>query len=238
MIELSQKKKQILGRESLILSVTKELFCSQGYLGFSIDDVARAISCSKGTIYNHFPNKEEILIELVNRSLQQRNAVLSRVSDVRSGSREKVLVAMAVSELFSESQPHIHRISASFQFEGVAAKTSHERRMTNRALHSVWVVSLTDLVHLASDVGDLAPCSAYEKEALARSLCKLMSGERLEFRNEHPERNREVARFAANHLLNGCSWRPWQSFDQMRSNLDSIKSEIQSLNLQGTSIHV
>ena len=53
-------------RERLLESA-KELFARRGYDGTSIGDVARAAGVGVGTVYHHFSEKREILLELLER---------------------------------------------------------------------------------------------------------------------------------------------------------------------------
>ena len=48
------------------------MLVESGYLGLSMDAIAGSLSYSKGTIYNHFPCKEEIIIALALQTMKKR----------------------------------------------------------------------------------------------------------------------------------------------------------------------
>ena len=53
------------GSKKRVLEAAAELFLDQGIRGTSIDMIARRARCSKQTIYIHFTDKEQILLEAV-----------------------------------------------------------------------------------------------------------------------------------------------------------------------------
>ncbi len=50
-----------------ILEAAAQVFAESGYHGASVDDIAHVAGGSKGSIYFHFPGKQEIFFALVNR---------------------------------------------------------------------------------------------------------------------------------------------------------------------------
>ena len=48
-----------------ILAAAERLFLEHGYLGTSMDDIARLARVSKQTVYRHFADKERLFIEIV-----------------------------------------------------------------------------------------------------------------------------------------------------------------------------
>ena len=65
---LTRKQREIAEREQLILGIAAEMLVERGYLGLTMDRIAAATEYSKGTIYQHFPNKEEIVAALATES--------------------------------------------------------------------------------------------------------------------------------------------------------------------------
>lgn len=46
-----------------------ELFAERGYQGCSMSDLAERVGIAKASLYNYYPSKEELLLDLVRRSL-------------------------------------------------------------------------------------------------------------------------------------------------------------------------
>ena len=76
----ARKEKERRERESQILDVAREMLCRDGYLGLSMDRIASQMEYSKGTIYQHFQNKEEIILALANEALEKRLGDLENIS--------------------------------------------------------------------------------------------------------------------------------------------------------------
>ncbi|MDH4361855.1 MAG: TetR/AcrR family transcriptional regulator, partial [Nitrospirota bacterium] len=57
-----RKKREYTQRESLIIDAARKLLLDRGYLDLNMDQIADVTEYSKGTIYQHFSCKEEILV--------------------------------------------------------------------------------------------------------------------------------------------------------------------------------
>jgi len=66
----SLKEKQRQERESLILQVAEEVLLEKGYQETSIDEIAARVGIAKGTVYLHFPSKEELVVTIFARNMQ------------------------------------------------------------------------------------------------------------------------------------------------------------------------
>ncbi len=55
-------------RHTQLLDLAEELFCSRGYDGVSIEDVARAAGVSRPVIYQHYGSKEGLFLACVQRA--------------------------------------------------------------------------------------------------------------------------------------------------------------------------
>jgi AcrR family transcriptional regulator len=52
-------------RRRAILTAAQDVFAGRGYHGSSIDEIAQAAGISKALIYEHFPSKKELYVELL-----------------------------------------------------------------------------------------------------------------------------------------------------------------------------
>lgn len=67
----SLKEKQRKERERLILQAAEDVFQEKGYYDASMDEVAARVGIAKGTIYTHFPGKEELVIAIFERDMRK-----------------------------------------------------------------------------------------------------------------------------------------------------------------------
>ena len=66
----SLKEKQRQERENLILQVAEEVFLEKGYHDTSMEEIAARVGVAKGTVYLHFPGKEDLVIAIFARDVQ------------------------------------------------------------------------------------------------------------------------------------------------------------------------
>ena len=66
-----------------ILNVAKTLFSNRGYKDVSMQDICNGTGLSKGGLYRHFGNKEEILLELVKKEKRVEQDIAEGVSAVQ-----------------------------------------------------------------------------------------------------------------------------------------------------------
>jgi TetR/AcrR family transcriptional regulator, fatty acid metabolism regulator protein len=63
------KERQREEREQLILDAAAALLVEKGYHEMSMDEIAARVGIAKGTVYLHFPSKEELLFALTKRDM-------------------------------------------------------------------------------------------------------------------------------------------------------------------------
>lgn len=86
----SLKERQRNEREQLILQAANELLLDCGYHDTSIDDIAARVGISKGTVYQHFGSKEEIVAALFRRGMRKSLDTLDTIFSSGGTPREKL----------------------------------------------------------------------------------------------------------------------------------------------------
>src|SRR3970040_2374626 len=66
-------------READILAVAEHRLLAYGCPGFGVDEVAKAVGVAKGTVYNHFPRREDIIRTVLRASAERAEALLAQV---------------------------------------------------------------------------------------------------------------------------------------------------------------
>ncbi len=133
MSTLTPKKREIQDREVQILDVARRMLVDRGYLGFSMDAIATELKYSKGTIYNHFPCKEEIIIALAVQTMDQRTDMFSKAAAVTGRPRQRLAGIGVASELFVRLYPDYFGVEQLIRSTSIWEKTSEKRR---RSMHS------------------------------------------------------------------------------------------------------
>ena len=91
MTQISRKQREMQKRESQILAIARPILLEEGYQSLSMDRIAAQMEYAKGTIYNHFPNKEEIVMALALESLDLRRRMFEQASLVNPRSRYRMI---------------------------------------------------------------------------------------------------------------------------------------------------
>ena len=96
-------------RRDEILKAAQELFLRKGYSNTSLDDIARAVGIKREGLYYYFPNRPQILIEIIKPlGLQLRDRVREiQESDVPPDEKMRLTVEnhlMRFEKRFAESQ--------------------------------------------------------------------------------------------------------------------------------------
>ncbi len=70
-VSRSEKKKAEL--RARIVETAVGMFNDKSFHGVTMDEIADAVNIAKGTLYNHFPAKEEIVAEFIRKSFTSRH---------------------------------------------------------------------------------------------------------------------------------------------------------------------
>ncbi len=65
----SLKERQRQERAALILQAAEEVLAEKGYHETSMDEIAARVGVAKGTVYLHFPSKEDLVFALFEQEL-------------------------------------------------------------------------------------------------------------------------------------------------------------------------
>jgi AcrR family transcriptional regulator len=68
-------------REDLILDAADRLLARYGYKKMTVEDVAKEAGIGKGTVYLHFPSKQEVVLSHVDRIVRRLIVQLQAIAD-------------------------------------------------------------------------------------------------------------------------------------------------------------
>jgi len=87
--ELGRREKR-----ALLLDAAIDVFAEVGFANATIKRIAALAGTADGTLYNHFPNKEALLLGVADRLREQHDRALAQV-DLSSGGVEELFAVMA-----------------------------------------------------------------------------------------------------------------------------------------------
>jgi len=88
-VSLTRKQRELLEREQLILDVAQSILYQHGYNYLTMDRIAETVEYSKGTIYNHFSSKEDLVCSLGCRSISNLIDIFERAYNYNGSTRER-----------------------------------------------------------------------------------------------------------------------------------------------------
>ncbi|MDJ0975050.1 MAG: helix-turn-helix domain-containing protein [Planctomycetota bacterium] len=151
----TRKQREIEAREQLILDIAARMLLERGYLGMTMDLVADATEYSKGTIYNHFSSKEELLAGLVAHTGMMRQEMFRRAAAFSGRPRERMTAIGAAIDLFVALHPEHFRAEQIVMADSIRHKVSPERQHAFVAAEQGCMEIVGGIVTDALRAGDL-----------------------------------------------------------------------------------
>jgi AcrR family transcriptional regulator len=152
---LSPKKREIIRRESRVLELARGILLKRGYHGLTMARIAKAAGCSKATVYQHFPCKEEIIVALATESVEIQRSLVDRAATFQGRPRERMVAVGIATQLYAELYAEDSRIFQIVNGEAILQKASERTiwRLRSSGLRTVNV--MLGIVRDAMAQGDL-----------------------------------------------------------------------------------
>ena len=128
MSTITPKQRSILEREAKVLELARHMVLTGGYHGLGLERLAAELKVSRGTIYNHFACKEEIIIALLIETMDKRRAMFERAAASRDLPRIRLAAIGVAAELFVRLYPDHFRVEQIVKSDSIWNKTTEERR--------------------------------------------------------------------------------------------------------------
>ena len=142
---LRERQRQL--REGAILDAAHELMAEQGYADMSMDALAVRVGVSKATLYQHFPSKEELAIDVIIRLMRRGEECVYSLDPS----------APAISRLEESLRQGIERRAALWAARLTLLPTSVRCHPRYQAQQERLVTAFSTLVDAAKAEGDIAP---------------------------------------------------------------------------------
>jgi AcrR family transcriptional regulator len=150
-----------------LLHIAAELFGERGYANVGIQDIATRAEMTKGAVYFHFANKEELALAVVQAHYARWPEILGELSQRSLGPFDMLAATL-------------DRVAEAFRDDVViqaGARLQLERTMISEDLpqpYTGWEKNLTVLLERARDAGELQPSA--DPAATARILVAAFFG--------------------------------------------------------------
>jgi len=109
----SLKEKQRQEREALILEAAEEVLMEKGYYETSMDEIAARVGVAKGTVYLHFPSKEDLVVAIFQRDMERLLQLIKTTIASSLTPREKaeIILEQLYGSLFTRRMQLFYSIS-------------------------------------------------------------------------------------------------------------------------------
>lgn len=131
------------------------MLAERGYLGLNMDRIAEAIEYSKGTVYQHFSSKEDLIAALCADTAEARAEMFQKAAAYDGKPRERVMGIGIADALFVRRHPDHFAVESILDLGSIANKISDERREKWVRVKSAAMAVLEGIVRDAIDAGDL-----------------------------------------------------------------------------------
>ena len=225
---LSPKQREIREREQRILDVAQAHLLERGYVGLSMERVADEIGVSKGTVYQHFDNKEDLVAAVALRTAEIRASLFERAAAFRGRSSDRMAAIGIAAELFFGLYPHHEQAERAIKASSIAQKIGRKRAQGLSSASFRCFGAATGVTRDAVAAGDLVLGEGRTVEQLCVGLWNLYTGaflmRDLETFLDEPLVQDPMPTLHANAqvLLDGFGWRP-HSRDQ---NTDDVRRRV------------
>ncbi|MDB2686450.1 TetR/AcrR family transcriptional regulator [Mariniblastus sp.] len=176
MIQLSPKQQEIKLREQRILEAARSTLIQHGYHGLSMEQVAATVNYSKGTVYNHFANKEEIIVALAIEIVAKRLELFKKAAQFKGASRFRMLAVGQAAGKFVQTFPDFFMLEQILQLPSVRQKISEKRQHEINSIEVLCMDVVAGIVRDAVSAEDLILAPDQTPEKLVFGLWSLSSG--------------------------------------------------------------
>ncbi len=172
----SRKHREFEHRERLFLREARRLLLENGFPALSMDQVAEALEYSRGTLYQHFRSKEDLVCALTLETMETIAGMMERVECFDACSRDKTLAWGFMLGLLADLHPDYITTQLILEVQDIDEKASPERAGRIRFLHASLRERVLSMMKLGIREGNLHLRDDAEKEELLFGLVALSWG--------------------------------------------------------------
>jgi len=224
---LTRKQREIQSRIELILQVGRDLVARHGYRGLTMNRIAELTEYSKGTIYQHFACKEEVVHSLVSKGTQRLIGMLSRTRTYKGSCRLKFTLASEAYFLFWKLYPTEISMLQTVKSSSVTEKVSPSRQQEFQNLEAKLMGEMCSTIEEGIQAGELTLPEGTLVQELAFGSWSILHGALSVSQGvtelSHVGIDNIVNSVRKNFqiYLDGCHWQPVDN-DYSRANAQDI----------------
>ena len=230
--KLSRKAREIREREELILSAAQSLIKENGYNHLSMERVAERVEYSKGTIYNHFSSKEDLVCSLSCRYIGNLIEVFKRAYDYSGSTRERYLAIGLGYSLYHQLHPMDAQNIQIVKNHAVREKVSADKLAEMEKLEQKITKIASSIVQQAIDCGDLGKQHQNDVSTIVFGCWSMHYGALLLEQSDIPLHDLGFTPVVnmlwqnSNRYLDGYQWQPLSTHFDSKSLIEKISTAL------------
>ena len=173
---LPRKQREFQLREQLILDTAQKMLHEHGYAHLTMERIAEAVEYSKGTIYNHFSSKEDLVCSLCCRCVSNLIELFRRAYDYPGTTREKFSAIGIAYSLYHQLNPLDAQNIQIVKTNAVRDKLSHDKLQEMNALEQEITQLCIMLVNEATEAGDIPDVDTHTADTIVFGFWSLLYG--------------------------------------------------------------
>lgn len=148
-----QRERQL--RKQLILDTAKDILNHESFANLTMERIAVDIEYSKGTVYNHFSSKEDIISALGARCMQNLLDLFERAENYPASSRDRISAVVIAHSLYALLNPVELQNMQMIKSQSIRQKTSADMQAEVLQLEQQLTQIVINIVNNAIASGEL-----------------------------------------------------------------------------------
>lgn len=239
----SRKQREWQQREQLILDTAQLLLQQHGLQGLTMERVASEIEYSRGTVYNHFASKEEIVNAIGIRCMQTLTGMFRRAQQYPGSQRDRLAALSLAHSLYAQLHPVEMQNMQLLKSPDIRSKISPQKQQSLLQMEQEITGIALDIVRAAINNGELPASQPAVPDSIVMGLWSMGYGANLlqlsgiPFTELGMQQPLDMMWLNTHKLLDSYQWQPLSDqFDmqQLKQTLyDSLYAdEVQQLKQQ------
>lgn len=230
----SRKQREIAQRHQLFLDIAKDIIQVEGCAALSMDRLAEQGEYSRGTVYQHFTCKEEVLIQVCNSSLCYLLTLFEKAKEVQASHRDRMIAVMVANNYFNYRQPHCNKIIQYTSDHSIMDKVSEASLQKHNELEANLLGVVGNIVADAINDQDLTLPDEMKPIELVYGLWSLTLGSQLLQVADLPvpledlgiSKPQDTVARIAQLTLDGLNWQPLYDARQHKELMAWLKDTV------------
>lgn len=235
---MSRKQREIAKRHTLFLEIARNILEDEGYHLLSMERIAEVAEYSKGTVYQHFTCKEEILIQLCNEEMSQLLDLFKRAAEINGTNRDRIFAIAYAHQHWCHTDQNCpsNRSKSELQqqllMHGVLDKVTESSLKVHDELQFAIIGLVNSIVEQAIRDGDLSKSKHLRASEIVYGLWSLSTGSQFLQASELPLkefgiRDPDMTLLRTmNLMLDGLNWQPLHTEAHLKKLIKQLNTQV------------